>query len=65
IVENYKKGLGYENYNVVPPPYIGNFMPPKPDLSFTGLDEFANKHVAENTKSSEEETKAVRKNADA
>nr|GEX49182.1 hypothetical protein [Tanacetum cinerariifolium] len=28
-------------------------------------DEFANKPVAENTKSSEEETKAVRKNADA
>ncbi|GJV36430.1 ribonuclease H-like domain-containing protein, partial [Tanacetum coccineum] len=25
-----KTGLGY---NVVPPPYIGNFMPPKPDLS--------------------------------
>nr|GEZ14718.1 hypothetical protein [Tanacetum cinerariifolium] len=29
------------------------------------LDEFANKHVAENTKSSEEETNAARKNADA
>nr|GEU94457.1 ribonuclease H-like domain-containing protein [Tanacetum cinerariifolium] len=62
IVNNCKKALGYEKYNVVPPPYTGNFMPPKPDLSFTGLDEFANKHVAENTKSSEEETKAVRKN---
>nr|GEV55669.1 hypothetical protein [Tanacetum cinerariifolium] len=37
IVDNCKKGLGYENYNVVPPPYTGNFMPPKPDLSFTGL----------------------------
>ncbi|GJZ45555.1 uncharacterized mitochondrial protein-like protein [Tanacetum coccineum] len=24
----------------VPPPYTGNFMPPTPDLSFTGLDEF-------------------------
>nr|GEX88530.1 ribonuclease H-like domain-containing protein [Tanacetum cinerariifolium] len=43
----------------------GNFMPPKPDLSFTGIDEFANKPVAENTKSSEEETKAVRKNDNA
>nr|GEW52284.1 ribonuclease H-like domain-containing protein [Tanacetum cinerariifolium] len=40
-------------------------MPPKPDLSFTGLDEFSNKPVAENTKSTEEETKAFRKNADA
>ncbi|GJV71915.1 ribonuclease H-like domain-containing protein [Tanacetum coccineum] len=45
IVDNCKKGLGYENYNAVPPPYIGNFMPPTPDLSFTGLDEFVNKPV--------------------
>nr|GEU76318.1 putative ribonuclease H-like domain-containing protein [Tanacetum cinerariifolium] len=65
IVNNCKKGLGYESYNAVPPLYIGNFMPPKPDLSFTGLDEFANKPVAENTKSNKEETKAVRKNSDA
>nr|GEV77863.1 hypothetical protein [Tanacetum cinerariifolium] len=39
-----------------PPPYTGNFMPPTPDLSYTGLDEFANKTVVENT-FSEEETK--------
>nr|GEZ15089.1 ribonuclease H-like domain-containing protein [Tanacetum cinerariifolium] len=65
IVNNYKKGLGYESYNAVPPPYTGHFMPPKPDLSYTGLDEFADKPVAENTKSSKEETKAVRKNSDA
>nr|GFC67510.1 hypothetical protein [Tanacetum cinerariifolium] len=37
---------------------IGNFMPPKPDLSYTALDEFVVKLVVEN-KSSEEETKAV------
>nr|GFA70958.1 hypothetical protein [Tanacetum cinerariifolium] len=62
-----QKGLGYENYNAVPPPYTGNFMPSKPDLSFTGLNEFANKPVAENckAKSSKEETKVVRKNDDA
>nr|GEY41822.1 hypothetical protein [Tanacetum cinerariifolium] len=67
IVENCKKTLGYENYNVVPPPCLGNFMPLKLDLSFTGLDEFANKPVAENykAKSSKEETKVVRKNDDA
>nr|GEX76032.1 hypothetical protein [Tanacetum cinerariifolium] len=64
IVDNCKKGLGYESYNAVPPPYTGNFMPPKPDLSYTGLDEFVVKHLVEN-KSSEEETKAVRKNPDA
>nr|GEY03592.1 hypothetical protein [Tanacetum cinerariifolium] len=50
IVDNYKKGLGYENYNAVPPPYTGNFMPPTPDLSFTSLDEFVNKPVVENYK---------------
>ncbi|GJY10955.1 ribonuclease H-like domain-containing protein [Tanacetum coccineum] len=67
IVDNCKKGLGYENYNAVPPPYIGNFMPPIPDLSFTGLDEFVNESVVENNKamSSEEEPKAVRKYDDA
>nr|GEY00896.1 hypothetical protein [Tanacetum cinerariifolium] len=61
IVDNRKKGLGYENYNAVPPPYTGNFRPPKPDLSFTGLDKFVVKHVVEN-KSSEEETKVVKEN---
>nr|GEU92454.1 hypothetical protein [Tanacetum cinerariifolium] len=66
IVDNCKR-LGYENYNSVPPPYIGNFMPPTPDLSFTGLDEFVNKPIVENckAKSSEEEPKVVRKNDDA
>ncbi|GKA66929.1 hypothetical protein Tco_0766737 [Tanacetum coccineum] len=46
---------------------LGNFMPPKLDLSFIGLDEFVNKHVVENckVKSSEEEPKVVRKNDDA
>nr|GFB09693.1 hypothetical protein [Tanacetum cinerariifolium] len=65
IVDNCKKGLGYKNYNAVSPPYTRNFMPPKPDLSYTSLDEFANKPIAENTKSSKEESKAVRKNNDA
>ncbi|GJU01130.1 putative ribonuclease H-like domain-containing protein [Tanacetum coccineum] len=59
IVDNCKKGLGYENYNVVPPPYTGNFMPIITDLSFTGLDEFVNEPVVENCKamSSKEEPK--------
>ncbi|GKA59484.1 retrovirus-related pol polyprotein from transposon TNT 1-94, partial [Tanacetum coccineum] len=38
----YKTGLGY---NVVPPPYTGGFMPPKPDLSFSGLEEFVNEPI--------------------
>nr|GEX47480.1 ribonuclease H-like domain-containing protein [Tanacetum cinerariifolium] len=64
IVDNCKKGLGYENYNAVSPSYIGNFIPPTPDLSYTCLDEFAVKPVVKN-KSSEEETKEVKKNTDA
>nr|GEU77658.1 ribonuclease H-like domain-containing protein [Tanacetum cinerariifolium] len=67
IVDNCHKGLGYKNYNAVPPPYTGNFMPQTPDLSFTGLDEFVNKPVFENckAKSSEDEPKVVRKNDNA
>ncbi|GJW27951.1 putative ribonuclease H-like domain-containing protein [Tanacetum coccineum] len=56
-------------YNVVPPPYTGNFIPLKPDLSFSGLEEFTSepiviKHVVENSeaKASEAKPKAVRKN---
>ncbi|GJR76880.1 putative ribonuclease H-like domain-containing protein [Tanacetum coccineum] len=42
-------------------------MPPTPDLSFTGLDEFVNEPVVENCKamSSKEEPKVVRKYDDA
>ncbi|GKC04206.1 ribonuclease H-like domain-containing protein, partial [Tanacetum coccineum] len=67
IVDNCKKGLRYENYNAVPPPYTGNFMPLTHDLSFTSLDEFANEPVVKKCKatSSEEEPKVVRKNDDA
>ncbi|GJV13956.1 ribonuclease H-like domain-containing protein [Tanacetum coccineum] len=71
IVDKCKIGLGY---NVVPPLYTGNFMPPKPDLSFSGLEEFVNepivseptvkKPVAKNSKAkiSEEKPKAIKKN---
>ncbi|GKA17986.1 ribonuclease H-like domain-containing protein [Tanacetum coccineum] len=67
LVDNCKKDLGYKNYNAVSPPYIGKFMPPTPDLSFTGLDEFVNKPVVENCKamSSDKEPKVVRKYDDA
>ncbi|GKA31903.1 hypothetical protein Tco_0718270 [Tanacetum coccineum] len=71
IVDKCKIVLGY---NVVLPPYIGNFMPPKPDLSFSGLEEFVNepivseptgkKSVVESSKvkNSADKSKAVRKN---
>nr|GEX72592.1 hypothetical protein [Tanacetum cinerariifolium] len=34
--DRFKKG---EGYHAVPPPLTGNYMPPKPDLSFGGLDD--------------------------
>ncbi|GJT13375.1 putative ribonuclease H-like domain-containing protein [Tanacetum coccineum] len=44
LADNCKKGLGYENYNAVPPPYTGNFMPPTPDLVHQSTDDFAQDH---------------------
>ncbi|GJX39771.1 putative ribonuclease H-like domain-containing protein [Tanacetum coccineum] len=60
IVDNCKKGLGYENYNAVPPPYTGNFMPPTPDLSFTGLDEFVSDTEEEDVSQPKSKKKTVR-----
>ncbi|GJS81078.1 hypothetical protein Tco_0747619 [Tanacetum coccineum] len=74
IVDKCKTSL---RYNAVLPPYTGNFMPPKPNLSFSGLEEFMNepivseptvkKHVVENSKAkaSEARPKEIRKNNDA
>ncbi|GKE24893.1 ribonuclease H-like domain-containing protein, partial [Tanacetum coccineum] len=71
IVDKCKTGL---RYNAIPPPYTGNFMPPKPDLSFSGVEEFVNepivseltvkKPVAETSeaKASADKPKVVRKN---
>ncbi|GJZ43952.1 hypothetical protein Tco_0591207 [Tanacetum coccineum] len=71
IVDKCKIGLGY---NTVPPPYIGNFMPLKPDLSFSGLEEFVNEPIVgeptvrkpvvefSEVKNSADKSKAVRKN---
>ncbi|GJS01998.1 ribonuclease H-like domain-containing protein [Tanacetum coccineum] len=46
IMDKCKTGLVY---NAVPPPYIGNFMPPKPDLVYHSLDDFVevNESVSE------------------
>nr|GEV80955.1 hypothetical protein [Tanacetum cinerariifolium] len=42
MVDKCKTGL---RYNAVPPPYTGNFMPPKPNLLFSGLEEFVNEPI--------------------
>ncbi|GJZ24673.1 ribonuclease H-like domain-containing protein [Tanacetum coccineum] len=46
ILDSVKTGLGY---NVVPPPYTGNFMPPKFNLVYPSLDDFVdvNESVSE------------------
>ncbi|GJY23543.1 ribonuclease H-like domain-containing protein [Tanacetum coccineum] len=46
IMDKCKTGLGY---NAVPPPYTGNFMPPKLDLVYPSLDDFVevNESVSE------------------
>ncbi|GKF38412.1 hypothetical protein Tco_0118473 [Tanacetum coccineum] len=71
IVDKCKTSLGY---NAVPPPYTGNFMSRKPDLSFSSLEDFVNepivsepivkKPIVESSKAKDSETKPkiVRKN---
>ncbi|GJU87544.1 hypothetical protein Tco_1295090 [Tanacetum coccineum] len=61
-------------YNAVPPPYTGKFMPLKPDLLFSGLEEFVNKPIVSEptvkkpvvetneAKASADKPKAVKKN---
>ncbi|GJY00187.1 hypothetical protein Tco_0357205 [Tanacetum coccineum] len=39
------KHLESVEQDLVPPPYTGNFMPPKHDLSFSGLEEFVNEPI--------------------
>ncbi|GKF13921.1 hypothetical protein Tco_0055383, partial [Tanacetum coccineum] len=66
IVGKCKTGLGY---NAVPPPYTTNFMPPKPNLSFSSLEEFVNEPIVKKpvvetseAKASADKPKVVRKN---
>ncbi|GJR97034.1 hypothetical protein Tco_0269208 [Tanacetum coccineum] len=71
IVDKWKTSLGY---NAIPPPYTRNFMPPKPNFSFSRLKEFMNepivsepkvkKHVVKTSKAktSKAKPKVVRKN---
>ncbi|GJY57070.1 hypothetical protein Tco_0456185 [Tanacetum coccineum] len=64
IIDKCKIGLGY---NPVPPPYTGNFMPPKHDLVYPSLDDFvdmnesASESVVENPTIVTNEPKTARK----
>ncbi|GJY81816.1 hypothetical protein Tco_0494567 [Tanacetum coccineum] len=57
-----KTGLGY---NAVPPPYTGNFMPPKPDLvypdDFVDVNESVSESVVEKPTVESNEPKTARK----
>nr|GEW27336.1 retrovirus-related Pol polyprotein from transposon TNT 1-94 [Tanacetum cinerariifolium] len=52
--DRYKTG---EGYHAVHPPYTGNFMPPRPDLSFTGLDDYVFNSAISKPTTSVHETK--------
>ncbi|GJR06113.1 hypothetical protein Tco_0529097 [Tanacetum coccineum] len=60
IIDKCKTGLGY---NAVPPPYTGNFMPPKPDLVYLSLDDFVdvNGSIVEKPTVENNEPKTARK----
>nr|GEW07555.1 hypothetical protein [Tanacetum cinerariifolium] len=49
----YKVGIGY---HVIPPPYTGNYMPPRADLSFAGLDDYVFKFKISETRTSESDS---------
>nr|GEU58777.1 ribonuclease H-like domain-containing protein [Tanacetum cinerariifolium] len=52
----YKVGIWY---HVVPPPYTGNYMPPKANLSFAGLDDSVFKYKISETITSLNENKSI------
>nr|GEY74120.1 uncharacterized mitochondrial protein AtMg00810-like [Tanacetum cinerariifolium] len=54
VNDRYKAG---EGYHTVPPPYTGNFMPLRPDLSFVGLDDSVFNSAMSETVTSVHETK--------
>ncbi|GJU55044.1 putative ribonuclease H-like domain-containing protein [Tanacetum coccineum] len=53
VNDRFKTG---EGFHAVPPPYTGNYMPPRPDLSFAGLDDSVYKTKVSETKNSVSKT---------
>ncbi|GJV45442.1 hypothetical protein Tco_1429978 [Tanacetum coccineum] len=49
VNDRFKTG---EGFHAVPPPYTGNYMPSRPDLSFAGLDDSVYKTKVSETKTS-------------
>ncbi|GJS86451.1 retrovirus-related pol polyprotein from transposon TNT 1-94 [Tanacetum coccineum] len=70
VTDMCKKGLGFESYNVVPPPHTGRFLPLKPDLPFSNIEKISDKSSesvdsSKTVTSVKELSKEVRKNDDA
>nr|GEY03856.1 putative ribonuclease H-like domain-containing protein [Tanacetum cinerariifolium] len=55
--DRFKKG---EGYHAIPPPYTGNYMPPRADLSFVGLDSSESDNEDENVFEPKEVKKTVK-----
>ncbi|GKF86963.1 hypothetical protein Tco_0254790, partial [Tanacetum coccineum] len=53
VNDRFKTG---EGFHAVPPPYTRNYMPPRPDLSFAGLDEYVFNSAVRKTTTSVLET---------
>ncbi|GJY16259.1 hypothetical protein Tco_0386681 [Tanacetum coccineum] len=53
VNDRFKTG---EGFHAAPPPYTGNYFPPRPDLSFAGLDESVFQSVVRKTTTSVPET---------
>nr|GEW56163.1 hypothetical protein [Tanacetum cinerariifolium] len=54
--DRYKVGIGY---HAVPPPYTENYMPPRADLSFAGLDDSVFKFKISETRTSVNENESI------
>nr|GEW08003.1 hypothetical protein [Tanacetum cinerariifolium] len=54
--DRFKVGIGY---HAVPPPYTGNYMPPRADLSFVGLDDSVFKLKLSETRTSVNENESI------
>nr|GEV65001.1 hypothetical protein [Tanacetum cinerariifolium] len=57
----YKVGIGY---HAVPPPYTGNYMPPRADLSFARLDDYVFKFKISETRTSVNENESTFKSSE-
>nr|GFC23011.1 hypothetical protein [Tanacetum cinerariifolium] len=56
VNDRFKKNKGY---HAVPPPYIGNYVPPRADLSFKGLDDSVFKFAISETVTSVNRTETI------